>query len=150
MNLRPNISLFQRYITTGLSSGGNISGFSYRLNLNGTYEFNKTVTLEVFGNYNSTRINAQGTYPAFFNYSFAIRKKLFNDKASVALTANNPFNYYVNQTTNLSGENFTLTNTRDVPYQSFGINFTYKFGKLEFKNEKEDQESGNVPPPENQ
>ena len=145
--LRPYISIYERYINTGFSSGGNISGINYRLNLNGTYEFNKTLTLEVFGNYNSPRINAQGTYPAFFSYNFAIRKKLFNEQASIAITANNPFNYYVNQTANLSGQNFTLINSRDVPYQSFGINFTYKFGKLEFKNEK-DQDS-NLPPSEN-
>jgi ferric enterobactin receptor len=95
------------------------------------------LTAEVFGNYNSTRINAQGTYPAFFTYNFAVREDLFNGKGSIALTATNPFNYYVNQTTNLTGENFTVVTTRELPYQSFGFNFAYKFGKLEFKKEKE-------------
>jgi outer membrane receptor protein involved in Fe transport len=144
INLRSNISLFERDITTGLPTGGDISGFNYRLNLNGTYEINKTLTIEVFGNYNSARVNAQGTYPSFFSYNFAIRKKLFNEKASIAITANNPFNYYVSQTTNLSGENFALVNTQDIPYQSFGCNLTYKFGKLEFKNEKENESNPNA------
>lgn len=143
LNLRSNISLFQRYINTGFSTGGNISGFNYRVNINATYTISKTLTAEAFGNFNSPRINAQGTYPAFFTYNFAIRKQLFNQKASIAVTATNPFNYYVNQTTSLSGENFTLINTRELPYQSFGFNFTYKFGKLEFKNEKEEEENPN-------
>lgn len=140
LNLRSNVSFFQRYINTGFSTGGNISGFNYRINLNATYNISKTVTAEVFGNFNSPRINAQGTYPAFFSYNFAIRKQMFNEKGSIAITATNPFNYYVNQTTNLSGENFTLVNTRELPYQSFGFNFTYKFGKLEFKNVKEEED----------
>jgi len=137
LNLRSNISLYQRYITTGFATGGDISGFNYRLNLNATYKFSKTLTAEAFGNYNSTRINAQGTYPAFFVYSFGIRQDLFKGNGSIAVTATNPFNYYVNQTTNLTGDNFTVVTTRELPYQSFGFNFTYKFGKLEFKNEKE-------------
>ena len=136
ITLRSNISLFYRDINTGLSTGGNISGFNYSLNLNGTYNFSKTVTAEFFANYNSTRINAQGTYPAFFSYTFAIRKELFGGKGSIAITATNPFNYYVNQTTNLTGNNFTVITINEFPYQSFGFNFTYKFGKLEFNNEE--------------
>lgn len=143
--LRSNISLFQRYIVTGLPTGGDISGFNYRLNLNATYKFSKTLAAEVFANYNSTRINAEGTYPAFFTYNFAIRKDLFNGKGSIAVTATNPFNYYINQTTNLTGYDFTVVNTRELPYQSFGFNFNYRFGKLEFKNEKQ-QEDPNLNP----
>lgn len=148
INLRSNISLYERYINTGVSTGGNISGFNYRINLNGTYEINKELTVEVFGNFNSSRINAQGTYPAFYTYNFAVRKQIFNGKGSIALTATNPFNYYINQTTNLSGENFTLVSTRELPYQSFGFNFTYKFGKLEFKKTKETEDPNLNPPQE--
>ncbi len=149
VNLRSNISLYDRYIYTGFSTGGNINGFNYRINLNATYEFTKTFTIELFGNFNSSRINAQGTYPAFFTYNFAIRKQIFNKKGSIALTATNPFNYYINQTTNLTGDNFMLVNTRQLPYQSFGFNFTYKFGKLEFKKEKETEDSNQTPPESN-
>ena len=149
LNLRSNISLYQRYINTGFSTGGDISGFNYRINVNATYSFSKTLTAEAFGNFNSPRINAQGTYPAFFTYNFAIRQQLFNGNGSIAITATNPFNYYISQTTNLSGENFTLINTRDLPYQSFGFNFTYKFGKLEFKNEKETEDPNLNPPQDN-
>lgn len=148
ITLRSNISLFQRYINTGFSTGGNVSGFNYRINLNGTYKISKTITVEVFGNFNSPRVNAQGTYPAFFTYNFAIRKQLFNGKGSIAATATNPFNYYINQTANIVGENFTLINTRDLPYQSFGFNFTYTFGKLQFKDEKEPEDKNLNPPDE--
>ncbi|HTB33129.1 MAG TPA: TonB-dependent receptor [Bacteroidia bacterium] len=147
INLRSNVSLFYRTIYTGLSTGGNISGFNYRINLNGTYEFGKTYTFEAFGNFNSARLNAQGTYPAFFSYNFAIRKLIFHKNGSIALTATNPFDKYIYQTTTLTGDNFTSVSTRELPYQSFGFNFTYKFGKLEFKKEKEPEDS-NLSSPE--
>ena len=36
------------------------------------------------------------------------------------------------------GTNFSQTSLRQIPYRSFGINFTWKFGMLEFKKEKEE------------
>ncbi len=144
INIRGNLSGFQRYIVTGLSTGGNVQGFNYRTNMNITYELTKTFTMEGFVNFNSPRINAQGTYPSFTTYSLAIRKQLFHKNGSIALTAMNAFSKYVNQTTNLTGSNFTLVSTREVPYQSFGFNFTYKFGKLEFKQDKEPSDAPNM------
>jgi hypothetical protein len=44
----------------------------------------------------------------------------------------------VNQATQVTGTNFTLNSLRQIPYRSFGLNLTYKFGKLEFKKEKEE------------
>jgi len=148
-NIRTNISGFQRYIYTGISSTGDVHGFNYRANLNLTYELSKTLVIEAFGNFNSRRINAQGTMPSFSTYNFAFRKQLFNKKASVAVTATNPFNKYVDQKTNLIGDNFTLESLRQVPFRSFGINFTYKFGKLEFKKDKEGEDPSLANPPVN-
>ncbi len=145
LNIRGNLSGFQRYIVTGLSSGGNISGFNYRINMNVTYDITNSFTIEGFGNFNSPRINAQGTVPSFTTYNLAIRKQLFHKKGSIAITATNAFSRYINQTTNLTGSNFTIISTRQVPYQSFGFNFTYKFGKLEFKEDKQPDNSNSDP-----
>lgn len=135
-SLRTNISGFQRYIINNIDPGLNIHGFNYRINLNASYQINSTLTAEVFGNFNSQRLNAQGKLPAFTTYNFAIRKLFLNKKASIALMATNPFNKYVNQKTELTGTNFTSVSLRQLPYRSFGINLTYKFGKLEFKKDK--------------
>ena len=137
LNLRTNISCFQRFITTGLPSGGDKHGFNYRTNINATYQLSGTLIIEILGNFNSARINAQGTMPSFTTYNFAFRKQLFNKKGSIALTATNFLNKYVNQKTELSGQNFTIINNRQLPYRSFGFNFTFKFGHMEFKQEKE-------------
>ncbi len=136
-NVRSNLSVFDRYITTGSLGGAAINSFNYRFNLNATYQLSKTLVLEFFGNFNSARNEIQGRYPSFTSYNFAFRKQVWNKKGSFAFTTTNPFGNYVSQATAVSGQNFTLNSLRRIPYRSFGINFTYKFGKLEFKKDKE-------------
>lgn len=136
LNLRSNIQLGERTNSTpGLPS---VSGFSYRANLNASYEFPHDLAFEVFGNYNSSQKNIQSTRPAFFFYNLAIRKQFLNKNASIGLTAANPFGMYITQKSASYGSNFYQTNIRLVPFQSFGITLSYKFGKLEFKKEAKD------------
>ncbi len=136
INVRTNIAAFQRYIINNIVPGSNVHGFNYRINVNASYQVTGTMSVELFGNFNSPRVNVQGTMPAFTTYNFALRKQFFHKQMSLAFTTTNPFNKYVNQRTRLTGENFTLYSLRELPYRSFGLNFTYKFGKLEFKKDK--------------
>jgi ferric enterobactin receptor len=140
LTLRSNISAFYRYITTGSLGGPPISSFNYRFNINAAWQVAPTFVMEFFGNFNSARNEIQGRYPSFTSYNLAARKQFWKKKASIALTTTNPFNLYVNQATAVSGSDFTLNSLRRVPFRSFGINFTWKFGKLEFKKDKEDQQ----------
>jgi hypothetical protein len=96
---------------------------------------------EFFGNFNSPRHEVQGRYPSFTSYSFAVRKQFWKKNGSLALTALNPFNEYVKQTTVLHGPDFVQTSVRKIPFRSIGLNFTWKFGKLEFKKDKEENNS---------
>jgi ferric enterobactin receptor len=75
-------------------------------------------------------------YPSFSSYTLAFRKQIWKKKGSIALTGTNIFSEYLNQTTELFGPNFTVNSTRKIPFRSIGINFTWKFGKLEFKKPK--------------
>lgn len=56
----------------------------------------------------------------------------------------------MNQRTNLTGDNFKLVNVRQLPYRSFGVNFTYKFGRLKFKKEKVVEDINLTEPPGNE
>ena len=112
---------------------GSVSGFAFRGNLNASYKVGHDWTAEAFGTYNSSQKNIQGIRPAFAFYTLAARKEFWNRKASLGLTATNPFNKYINQKSTLYGTDFTQSGLRQVPYQSFGITLSYKFGKLEFK-----------------
>ena len=148
LNLRSNISLYDRYIVNTNGGSGSINSYEYRINLNLTYQLPWDLAFEFFGNFNSTRTNIQGKVPSFTSYSLAIRKQLFKKKASIAIISTNPFNTYVNQKTDLTGDNFTLTTLRQVPYRSFGINFTFKFGNLKFKPQKNEEHNEIMNPPE--
>jgi len=116
-----------------------VSGFTYRLNLNASYEFAKDLAAEFFINDRSSQRTIQGTNPGFVFYNFAVRKQFMHKNASIGLTATNPFNEYVNVQSNTYGPNFNQNSLREIPLRSFGISLMYKFGKMEFKKEKEQQ-----------
>ena len=48
LNVRTNIFVFDRYITTGSLGGPPINSFNYRFNLNATYLLSPTFILEFF------------------------------------------------------------------------------------------------------
>ncbi len=141
-NLRSNFSLFDKYILNRFVSNTSINSLNYRINLNASYQASKTLVMEFFGNFNSPRNEVQGKYPSFTTYNFALRKLVWNKKGSIGFTTTNPFNKYVPQQTEITGQQFVLTSLRQMPFRSFGISFSYKFGKLEFKKEKEDNNGG--------
>lgn len=137
LNIRTNIFMFHRKIINAIDAGNSRTSFNYRTNLNATYQFTNLLAAEFFGNFNSARNEVQGRYPSFTTYSFAFRKQFWNKKASLAITTINPFNKYVNQRLEIYGPNFTTTSIRKIPFRSIGLNFTWRFGLLEFKKEKE-------------
>jgi len=138
LSIRSNLAFFKRHTINALDPGYNSNSFNYRINLNATYQFTSTLVGEFFGNFNSARHEAQGKYPSFTSYSMAVRKQFWNKKGSLALSAINPFARYVNQTREVFGPNFTDNSTRRVPFRSIALNFTWKFGRLEFKKDKEE------------
>ncbi|MEO7765776.1 MAG: outer membrane beta-barrel family protein, partial [Ferruginibacter sp.] len=146
LTIRSNLFLFKRHIINAIDAGYNSSSFNYRVNMNASYQFNHDIAAEFFGNFNSPRNEAQGRYPSFTTYNIAVRKQFWNKKASIAFTAINPFNKYVNQRTELFGPNFTVNNIRKIPFRSVGINLSWKFGKLEFKKEKREERDNNPVP----
>ena len=142
LNVRANLSA--RQISNAEAGMASVSGLTYRLNLNTTYQFSPTLVAEAFGNYISRRTVYDAKRPAYFFYTIAARKQLFNKKASLGVVANNPFNKYVNQLATSYGLNFNQSNLRRVQLQSFGISLSYKFGKL--KVEKEEKDESNAQP----
>ncbi|WP_428329980.1 TonB-dependent receptor domain-containing protein [Mucilaginibacter sp.] len=143
LSLRSNMFFADRI--TDNPGSPQVSGFAYRINLNGSYDFGNNLAAELFVNYRSSQKGIQGTNPAFAFYNIAVRKQIMNKKASIGLTAANPFNQYVNQKSTTFGSNFDQTNIRQLPFRSFGISLSYKFGKLEFKKDKERDDNGQAP-----
>lgn len=146
LTLRSNVLISHRDITydfNGLNQNG--KGMEYRMNLNVAYQFPNDLSAEVFGNYNSPRVSLQGTNASFLFYTMALRKQLFNKKASIGLSATDPFNKYINQSSTIYQTGNRQYTLRQVPYRSFGITLSYKFGNLKFDYKDEHKEDPNIP-----
>ncbi len=144
-NIRTNIFLFYRQGINSLDSNMKVESFNYRINMNLSYNFSSTLAGEFFANFNSPRNEIQGKYPSFSSYTLAFRKQIWKKKGSIAITGTNIFSEYLTQNTELFGPNFTVNSTRKIPFRSVGINFTWKFGKLEFKKPKSDNQDPAAP-----
>jgi outer membrane receptor protein involved in Fe transport len=147
-SVRSNIILFYRHTINKVDPGYNSSTEIYRFNVNAAYQFSGNFAAEFFGNFSSHHHEAQGFYPSYVSYDLALRKLFWNKKGSLALTLNNIFSKYVSQETDLYGPGFVSSSIRRVPYQSIGLNFTWKFGRLIIKKEKSDENNIdlNAPP----
>ncbi len=141
--LRGNAILMNQYFEPslpGLRSGS--IGYRFRGNLNLGYQLpGSTFAAEAFGNYNAPTQNIQGRTQQNLSYTIAVRKLFWNKNGSVGVTATNPFNRYVQQVTTVSAPGYESYVERQVPFRSFGIVFSCKFGKLEVKKEREDDKS---------
>lgn len=138
LTVRGSISFYDLYIKNELVANNTANSFNYRTNINATYQYNSNLVFEFFGNFRSPSHEIQGSSTAFITYSLAFKKMIWKKKASIGFTTTNPFNRYVDLQTRLSGQNFSFVSDRKIPYQSFGISFSYKFGKLEFNKPKEE------------
>jgi ferric enterobactin receptor len=145
MTLRENLMLFNKHVVNKVD-GTKTDGFNWRLNMNLGYQISSNLVTEVFGEYRSPFNSIQGKAPQSLTYTLAVRKQFWNKKASIGLTATNPFNQYINQLTTITTADYTSTVIRKIPYRSFGLSFSYKFGKLQFKKETEHDNYLNNPP----
>lgn len=148
LNVRANIQLTHKYIVSNENFGNLSTGFRNRYNMNLTYQFPGNTVMEVFGNYSQAARSVQGRTPQSLTYTFAVRKQFWHKNASIGLTATNPFNKYVGQLTTIITDQYVSTSLRQIPYRSFGISFSYKFGKLEFKKGREQNHDYLNNPPE--
>jgi ferric enterobactin receptor len=149
LNIRSNIQLFNRHLNNIYDTPAVVNGYAVRMNMNITYQFKHSIAAEIFGNY-SSGMKWQGRRPSAFSYTMAVRKQFKNNKGSIGFVAVNPFNRYISQKTLQEAKGFTTNISQQLPYRSFGINFTYKFGKLKFTKPKENDNYQYSPPVENQ
>lgn len=144
LTLRSNMFLANRILEDPGSARN--SGFFFHINLNSSYDFGHDFAAEFFINYHSKRKTIQGNSPAFTFYNIAIRKQLMNKKLSIGLTAANAFNEYVDLRSNTHGANFNQSSLREIELRSFGLNISYRFGKLQFKKDQpNDNNQENIP-----
>lgn len=96
------------------------------------YALPKGWTTELWGVVNSPKRTFQGKTEMMYFYGGAVKKEIMKKKATIGLNVLNPFN----RDLNIKTENNTLNSTQrtDIhyPLRSFGLNFSYNFGKMNF------------------
>jgi len=75
----------------------------------------------------------QGDRTSFWMTSVGFQKEFWDKRASLGVRIVDPFTRTKNFRTELRGEDFYQRSDFRIPFRSFGLNFRYTFGKLDFK-----------------
>jgi outer membrane receptor protein involved in Fe transport len=136
LTIRSSINTFTYKPTVNADQAGNQSTsgtyFNYNAFLSGSFTFKKGWSAEFFGVFNSPRRTIQGENPAFSLFGFGAKKEIIAKKFTLGLNALSPFQKYLKLDQNISSPTFTQTQKIRYPLQSFGISFTYNFGKVTY------------------
>jgi len=134
--LMSNIGLNTYQVSNEVSNINTDTYLNYNLFLRSASTFKKGWALELFGVVNSPRRTFQGKTDAMFFYGGAVKKEILNKKGSIGINVLNPFNRDLNiKTETISANSYQSQDIR-YPLRSFGINFSYNFGKLKFTEKK--------------
>ncbi len=133
-----------------LRTGGNIFSYAARGTINdvaverNTYEYNifgggevkisGTFKADFFGFFKSPTRTIQGDNPAFTIYGMGLRKEFKN--SSVGMTFIEPFHADKFFRSDITAATFVQKSSFSIPFRSIGINYRYKFGKVDFKERK--------------
>ena len=124
------------YNASGIIQGEEVSNsaLSYRLFTNGEFSFSGSLKADFFGFFQAPSFTLQGENPSFSIFGIGIRKDFKN--ASLGIRIIEPFAEFKNFDSDITGNDFRQTSSFQIPFRSFGINFRYKFGKVDFKERK--------------
>lgn len=108
-----------------------------------SYQFKGDFLAELFGFTNSARRTIQGTNPAFGIYAFGIKKQFMKRKLAVGFNTVQPFARDKHFDQNISSASFSQTSSTAFPFRSFGLTFSYSFGKTTFSNPNQQKKGVN-------
>ena len=98
---------------------------------------------EIFGVYNGPRYTFQGKSGAMSFYGGAVKKDILKKKGTVGLNVFNVFSRDLHiESTNESASFLQSTNIY-YPIRSFGVNFSYNFGKMNFNQQPKKKKINN-------
>jgi len=108
----------------------------WRGNLNATASLPRDFKVEAFGFYNSPRQTLQGQRASYSRFSFGVKKELWDSRGSIGMSVSQPFSKFLAFPSELQGDNFIQQSEFKVLVRSFNLNFSYRFGKLDFKDRR--------------
>lgn len=126
-----NFNFFQNSIN-GSNVISNNSGNSWFVKLNSNLKLPYSLSLQLSGNYDAPKINAQGKTQEVYWIDLGLRKNLLKNKATIVLNVSDIFNTrkYTN-VYDLYGSSQTIYKDRETRIGN--ITFTYRFGRSDSK-----------------
>lgn len=119
--------------STGVSTG---TLLNYNAFLRSAYALPGGWSTELWGVLNSPRRTFQGKTDMMYFYGGAVKKEILNKKATIGLNMLNPLSRDLNIKTRNNTDNSEQLTDIHYPLRSFGLNFSYNFGKLKFTQKK--------------
>jgi outer membrane receptor protein involved in Fe transport len=102
----------------------------YRINLNSSIDFGKGIKAQLFGFYNSARVNLQGKYGGFGFYNAVLQKEVLKKKGTIGFGYDNPFNRRIKWRNDFTGPNFIQIQDVAMYRRGWRINLKYEFGQM--------------------
>jgi outer membrane receptor protein involved in Fe transport len=133
-------TIFPEYASIGSKTG---VYFQYSAFGSASYQFPHNFLAELFGFTNSARRTIQGTNPAFGIYAFGLKKQFMDKKLAIGFNTVQPFARDKHFDSNISNDAFSYKSSTAFPFRSFGITFSYSFGKLSFSNPQQQKKGVN-------
>ena len=136
LTVRGGINVFQ-YNGEGFAGGQALTRQAYQWsgNLNAGYDFGKGLKFDAFGFARGNRQTLQGSTPSFSIFGIGLNKD-FNDRFRAGIRIIEPFAENKDFNSDLAGDNFTQLSEFSIPFRSFGVSASYKFGQIDFKEQR--------------
>jgi outer membrane receptor protein involved in Fe transport len=127
-----------------LQQSQNGTYISYNAFLSGSVDLSNGFAAESFVILNSPKRTIQGTTPSFSLWIMGVKKTFWDKKASIGLNTFDPFQEDKAFNTNIQGKGFTQFSNTEFPFRSFGVSFSYRFGKVKFSDQDPTQKKKGV------
>lgn len=120
-------------IDENLSTKSGKTYLMYRVFANASYNIANGFVAETFVILNAPRRTFQGISPHFSMWSLGVKKEILNKQATIGINVLDPFKEVKSFKTEVYTANYIQKSQFDVPFRSFGLNFSWNFGKLSMK-----------------
>lgn len=101
-------------------------------NMGGSYEVSKKIQLDGFGFFQGVRQTLQGFNPAFNLFGVGA-SYVVSERTKLGIRIIEPFSENKSFPSELSSTTFRQQSDFSIPFRSFGISFSHKFGQIDFK-----------------
>jgi len=139
LTIRGNINAFTYHPSASAQfsdqQSSNGTYIQYNAFMSGSLTLKGGFTAETYAILNSPRRTIQGKNPSFGFIGFGMKKDILQKKATIGFNTLSPFQNAINFDQQIVSKNLVQTSHTAFPFRSFGLTFSYNFGKISIKPE---------------